>query len=96
MTTRDGPRDLPQSINDPVSDILKWVLLVTAICFEDPRLPLMMSAPARADGAPEELRSLVTVDPRPGLLLLWESWLRHEVLPAAAKGDRLSISFNFA
>jgi nitric oxide reductase subunit B len=34
MTTRDGPRDLPQSINDPVSDILKWVLLVTAIfCF---------------------------------------------------------------
>ena len=67
-----------------------------AICFEDPRLPLMMSAPARADGAPEALRSLVTVEPRPGLLLLWESWLRHEVLGGSGRGDRLSVSFNFA
>ena len=67
-----------------------------AICFEDPRLPLMMSAPPRADGAPEELRSLVTVDPRPGLLLLWESWLRHEVIAGSGRGERLSISFNFA
>jgi len=30
------------------------------------------------------------------LLLMWESWLRHEVLPGQAKADRLSISFNFA
>ena len=60
-----------------------------AIRFEDPRLPLMMAAPARTD-------SFVTVDPRPGLLLLWESWLRHEVLPGTGKGERLSISFNFA
>ena len=67
-----------------------------AICFEDPRLPLMMSAPARADGAPEALRSLVTVEPRPGLLLLWESWLRHEVIAGSGRGERLSISFNFA
>lgn len=66
------------------------------ICFEDPRLPLMMAAPPREDGAPEELRSLVTVEPRPGLLLLWESWLRHEVLAGAGRGERLSISFNFA
>jgi len=27
---------------------------------------------------------------------MWESWLRHEVLPGAGKGDRLSVSFNFA
>ena len=60
-----------------------------AIRFEDPRLPLMMAAPPRAD-------TFVTVEPRPGLLLLWESWLRHEVLPGAGKGERLSISFNFA
>ena len=65
-----------------------------AIRFEDPRLPLMMAAPARRSDAPEELRTFVTVEPRPGLLLLWESWLRHEVLPG--KGERLSISFNFA
>jgi uncharacterized protein (TIGR02466 family) len=67
-----------------------------AIRFEDPRLPMMMAAPTRLSEAPEELRPFVTVEPRPGLLLLWESWLRHEVMPAAAKGDRLSISFNFA
>ena len=67
-----------------------------AICFEDPRLPLMMSAPPRIDGAAEELRSLVTLEPRPGLLLLWESWLRHEVLAGTGRGERLSISFNFA
>jgi hypothetical protein len=29
------------------------------------------------------------------MLLMWESWLRHEVMPGAAKDDRLSISFNF-
>jgi len=59
------------------------------IRFEDPRLPMMMAAPSRPD-------SFVTVQPRPGLLLLWESWLRHEVLPGSGRGERLSISFNFA
>lgn len=59
------------------------------IRFEDPRLPLMMAAPTRPG-------TFETVEPRPGLLLLWESWLRHEVLPGAAKSERLSISFNFA
>jgi uncharacterized protein (TIGR02466 family) len=60
-----------------------------AIRFEDPRLPLMMAAPTRPD-------TFVTVQPRAGLLLMWESWLRHEVLPGTGRGERLSISFNFA
>lgn len=60
-----------------------------AIRFEDPRLPLMMAAPTRPE-------TFVKVDPRPGLLLMWESWLRHEVLPGSGRGQRLSISFNFA
>ena len=67
-----------------------------AIRFEDPRLPLMMAAPPRRSDATEELRPFVTIEPRPGLLLLWESWLRHEVLPGRGSGERLSISFNFA
>lgn len=67
-----------------------------AIRFEDPRLPMMMAAPARRADAPQELQTFVTVEPRPGLLLLWESWLRHEVLPGAGRGERLSVSFNFA
>jgi uncharacterized protein (TIGR02466 family) len=60
-----------------------------AIRFEDPRLPLMMAAPPRPD-------TFVTIEPRAGLLLMWESWLRHEVLSGAGRGERLSISFNFA
>ncbi len=59
------------------------------IRFEDPRLPLMMAAPMRPD-------SFVSVEPRAGLLLLWESWLRHEVLSGTGRGERLSISFNFS
>ena len=66
------------------------------IRFEDPRLPLMMAAPTRREDAPEELQPFITVQPRSGLLLLWESWLRHEVLPGTGRGERLSISFNFA
>ena len=68
----------------------------SAIRFEDPRLPMMMAAPVRREDAPEELRQFASIQPRPGLLLMWESWLRHEVLPGSAKADRLSISFNFA
>jgi uncharacterized protein (TIGR02466 family) len=67
-----------------------------AIRFEDPRLPMMMAAPIRRPDAPEPLRPFITVQPRPGLLLLWESWLRHEVLPSTGRAERLSISFNLA
>lgn len=67
-----------------------------SIRFEDPRLPMMMAAPVRREDAPEELRPFATVEPKPGLLLIWESWLRHEVLPGDARDERLSVSFNFA
>ena len=50
-----------------------------AIRFEDPRLPLMMAAPARKAKARLENRLFVDVEPKPGMLLLWESWLRHGV-----------------
>jgi uncharacterized protein (TIGR02466 family) len=66
-----------------------------AIRFEDPRLPLMMAAPPRRREAPEQLQTFVTIQPRGGLLLMWESWLRHEVLAGNGRGERLSISFNF-
>ena len=63
--------------------------------FEDPRLPLMMAAPTRIDAAPEHVRPFVTIAPHPGMILLWESWLRHEVEPNGAKAERISISFNY-
>ena len=66
-----------------------------AIRFEDPRLGLMMAAPLRRDDAAEELRRFIYVDPARGTLLLWESWLRHEVMPHAGKDERISVSFNY-
>ena len=62
---------------------------------EDPRLPMMMAAPPRRPDAPEQLRTFVELRPEPGTVLLWESWLRHEVPAGAAKGDRISVSFNY-
>jgi uncharacterized protein (TIGR02466 family) len=66
-----------------------------ALRLEDPRLPQMMAAPARRGDAPEDTRSFVTLTPAPGTVLIWESWLRHEVLPNRAKTPRVSLSFNY-
>lgn len=59
-----------------------------ALKLEDPRLPMMMAAPQR-DG------TFVYREPQPGTVFLWESWLRHEVMPSSAKDARISISFNY-
>ena len=67
-----------------------------AIRFEDPRLAMLMAAPPKKAMAKPANRSFVTITPRPGMLLLWESWLRHGVEPNRAKGPRISISFNYA
>ena len=48
----------------------------------------------RAD-APEPLRTFVELTPEPGTVLLWESWLRHEVPAGTGSGERISISFNY-
>lgn len=65
-----------------------------AIRFEDPRLAIMMAAPTRRDDV-DEMRTFVTVEPRAGDVLLWESWLRHEVLPHGGRAERISVSFNY-
>lgn len=62
---------------------------------EDPRLPLMMAAPAPRLDAPPEQQRFVTVAPAAGAVLLWESWLRHEVMPGAGREERISVSFNY-
>ncbi len=64
------------------------------IVFEDPRHGLMMAAPPRKAGAPRPLRTYVSEMPAPGALLLWESWLRHEVPLNRARSARISVSFN--
>jgi uncharacterized protein (TIGR02466 family) len=66
-----------------------------ALRLEDPRLAMMMAQPTRKARAAQENRSFVTVDPKPGQVLLWESWLRHEVPQHHGKADRISVSFNY-
>lgn len=69
---------------------------VSAIKFEDPRLAMMMAAPTRKEEARPELRQFIYVAPEMGEVLLWESWLRHEVTLNQADDDRISVSFNYA
>ncbi|WP_125257393.1 TIGR02466 family protein [Brevundimonas fluminis] len=68
----------------------------SALKLEDPRLPMMMARPGVRPDAPEAERPFVYLTPRPGTVLMWESWLRHEVPPNAARTERISISFNYA
>ncbi len=67
-----------------------------ALKFEDPRLSRLMAAPPRRADAPRAVRPFVSLAARPGDLVLFESWLRHEVPPARYEGERVSISFNYA
>jgi uncharacterized protein (TIGR02466 family) len=57
---------------------------------------MMMAAPPRKAKARRQNQTFARVSPKPGTLLLWESFLRHEVLPNSAPGKRISISFNYA
>jgi uncharacterized protein (TIGR02466 family) len=66
-----------------------------ALKLEDPRLPLMMAAPVRRADASPELQTFVYAAPAPGRIFLWESWLRHEVVPGTGRAPRISISFNY-
>lgn len=57
--------------------------------FEDPRLASFMAAPLRRSG------THVTLPARAGALVLFESWLRHEVPACRSAGERVSLSFNY-
>ncbi len=61
--------------------------------FEDPRLDRMMAAPPRRPG---RAGPWVVVPARAGRLVLFESWLRHEVPANPVRAERVSISFNYS
>ena len=67
----------------------------SAIKFEDPRLAMMMAAPPRVKDARDELRTFFYAKPAVGDVLLWESWLRHEVPMNMSEEERISVSFNY-
>lgn len=64
--------------------------------FEDPRLACFMAAPPRRGEADDAHRTHITYAAEAGNLLLFESWLRHEVAANRGTGERISISFNYA
>jgi uncharacterized protein (TIGR02466 family) len=66
-----------------------------ALKLEDPRHGLMMAHPPRKKAAPRELQAFVQVPAEPGTLLLWESFLRHEVPVNRSTEERISVSFNY-
>lgn len=68
----------------------------SALKFEDPRLGFMMASPPRKAKARPENQQFAYMAPKPGTMLLWESWLRHEVPLNEADDDRISVSFNYA
>ncbi len=67
-----------------------------ALRLEDPRLPLMMNAPLRKGNGRADHQTYVNIAPAAGTVLLWESWLRHEVPINMGDDVRISVSFNYA
>jgi len=68
----------------------------SALKLEDPRSARMMVAPPRRKEAREDMRTFVYVKPQVGDVLMWESWLRHEVPMNQSEDDRISVSFNYS
>lgn len=64
--------------------------------FEDPRLSRMMAAPPKLAGCHAENRRHITYPAEAGKVVLFESWLRHEVPANPVAAERISISFNYA
>jgi uncharacterized protein (TIGR02466 family) len=67
----------------------------SALRLEDPRHAMMMAAPPRAKEARRELQQFIYLKPEIGDVMLWESWLRHEVVMNQSEYDRVSVSFNY-
>ena len=69
---------------------------VPGLKFEDPRLERFMAAPPRVADADIANRPWVVMPAVAGSLLLFERWLRHEVVANPVARERISISFNFS
>lgn len=63
--------------------------------FEDPRLDRFMAAPPRRKNCRPGNRSHVSYPVEAGRVILFESWLRHEVASNPTSSERVSVSFNY-
>ena len=62
---------------------------------EDPRIASFMASPPPSPRARLENQRYVSLTTRPGDLLLFESWLKHEVPSNQSREERISVSFNY-
>ena len=67
----------------------------SSIKFEDPRLDRFMAAPPRLPTTRDDNKTFVSYPAETGKVVLFESWLRHEVAANQTDEDRVSISFNY-
>lgn len=67
----------------------------SAIKFEDPRMVNFMASPPRKSNAHRDNQRFVSMPAKVGHVVLFESWMRHEVPPNLANEPRISISFNY-
>jgi uncharacterized protein (TIGR02466 family) len=62
---------------------------------EDPRIQCFMAPPPRLNEAKQANKRYVEMKQQAGDLILFESWLKHEVPANCSKQDRISLSFNY-
>ncbi|MDC7675608.1 TIGR02466 family protein [Asticcacaulis machinosus] len=67
----------------------------SALKFEDPRLMGFMNAPPRKTPHRRDHEIFAYEAPAAGTILMWESWLRHEVTMNQSDDVRISVSFNY-
>jgi uncharacterized protein (TIGR02466 family) len=56
---------------------------------------MMMASPPRKAQAGARNRRFIELAPRAGQVVLFESWLKHEVPVHQGEQERVSISFNY-
>lgn len=67
----------------------------SALKIEDTRMEKLMNSPPRRSNSSLENKPYISIAPENGKLILFESWVRHEVPPNTDKADRVSVSFNY-
>ncbi|MCM2352245.1 MAG: TIGR02466 family protein [Pseudobdellovibrio sp.] len=65
------------------------------IKFEDPRLGFFMNSPLPKESAKMANKRFLSLKPKEGDVVLFESWLRHEVPQNTTQEPRISVSFNY-
>jgi uncharacterized protein (TIGR02466 family) len=67
----------------------------SGLSFEDPRIEHFGLTPPRLTECRPANRQRISYEVEPGKLILFESWLRHEVAANPTQEERVSISFNY-